>query len=199
MESHLDPSGGFSFRLACVFYELASSMLSTGLKKALSFRAVELGLRLPQSGEQFPEVSGKQGAEVVVDWSATCSSGASPRTCPLVPVEATQHVLVERIKERIAVQIVDFPVEGKSGSGGAHCRPSRAAGRGRNLRRRQIHTPGEHHEGHRRTECRCPNAPRIFSQEHHEVVRSKKCERVQRRIDEKIVEVPVPQIWERNR
>ena len=55
-------------------------------------------------------------------------------------VEATQHVIVERIRERIA-----------------ECRLSRAAGRGRNLRRGPVHSPGEH-EGHRRTECRRANA-----------------------------------------
>ena len=50
MESFLDQAGVFSFRVACALKGIASSMLSTS-KKASSFRAVELGLRMPQSGE----------------------------------------------------------------------------------------------------------------------------------------------------
>ena len=48
MESHLDEAGVLPLRLTCVLNGIASFMLSASLKKALSFRAVELGLRMAQ-------------------------------------------------------------------------------------------------------------------------------------------------------
>ena len=67
MESQLDQTGGFSLRLTCVLDGIASSMLSTSLTKALSFRAGELGLRMPQQSvdviiqERFHDARGADG------------------------------------------------------------------------------------------------------------------------------------------
>ena len=123
MESHLGQTGGFSPRSTCVLNRIASSMLSTSSKKALSFRAVD--------------AAAERGRDRGWVGRAACASGTSPRTCrgadsglpvkdenveviqtSLAPVEATQLVLVERIQERIAEQIVDFFVDS---SQAAHC------------------------------------------------------------------------------
>ena len=95
MESHLDRTGGFSLRLASVSDGIASSMLSTSLKKALCFRFVERGLRMPQ-----------QSVGVIVDVSFL----------QLVPkgrvhervVEQTVTFLVLRVKEEI-VEVIQTP------------------------------------------------------------------------------------------
>ena len=78
MESHLGQAGVSSFCLTCVENGIASPMLSTSLEKSLSFRAVELDLRMPQ------EEGGREGAGLGRDRGrvrqAACASGASPKT-----------------------------------------------------------------------------------------------------------------------
>ena len=80
----------------------------------------ELGLRIPQRVQEFPEVIGKQSVDVIVGPSGSLClrnestkvswSGQWPSPILNIAVEAEQHVLAERIEERIAEHIVDVLV-----------------------------------------------------------------------------------------
>ena len=103
--------------------ELASSVLSTSLKKALSFRAVELGLRMPQSREDV---------DVILD-------GSVKQLVDSLHERVVEHTVAFPflpMKEEIVEfeeQIVAVPVPQKrhdrggdsACAGGAHQRPSR--------------------------------------------------------------------------
>ena len=168
MELHLDQAGVFSLRLTCVF-----------VKKTVSFRAVELGLRMPQV---VPEAVGKQSVHVPdlqLHESRTGQQIVFPvkeGSVEVIQVISQEPVVSQgRVQERIVEQLVDIAVPPvKEELVGAAAFTSRA-----------------HPRAHRQAGGDCPSPP--DSEGFVEAVQFAPQEHIQERMD---VNISVPRAME---